>query len=750
MASPPRRMTRARAKKEGYEPDWRINPNWKTPKKPKRGSRYVLSESHVEDGFERSGSGGEAPRMPSPTKQVRIVPAKLPPPAALDSMLLSATSRGDLGPDVATGEHFRKSVNLGSPVRTKLPPQPNMDSSLAATRAEATSTTVAGETLRKSVLGSPVRVRPRIEKVHNTSPDKENSSAAAILASWTSGKSNVPKTPIASRSRPLEPSPSTINTPVRNTSAKALSTPARVAVPQTPARPLGSARRIPVKAEKTKPATYNLDPIAAIPCPESHRDISYRVNQRPTSPTKMAGGSKRVVSPVRKKQPELEDLLPAPARTPHHLQNSILDASVNSPSTHWSPLKAVPSFQRPRMEAPRLLSARPTKIPSTSPPSRTVTKKDFSVDEDLLVPLTKDPKSGKRPTTPIPKFPIRRRSISDSASPSDRATPKSRITSDPVHFDSLEELKPISKVDKWKTPIKGVMKGPVQSVRKVCFRTPSMDTPVKEKESSPHPRPKSLSILTLATPRREDTPEMSTTPLDTPQSPSSPKVFDLSDSDNPVFNLFTPKKNKALSPLESPLNIVDDFTLTDEPETIATSAPSMTQDATFVMTTPKRFSMPANIQNFKPQEIPFQRTLTIPKGPAARAQITRQRDISVPIKDAHLKPALIDSRPPSAPSSARSTRSDREVKGPLNGVIAFVDVRTADGDDAGAPFADALKNLGAKVVKQWTWNGEEVEKVGITHVVFKQGGPRTLSKVKCSKGAVKCVGLAWISRYFPL
>jgi len=59
-----------------------------------------------------------------------------------------------------------------------------------------------------------------------------------------------------------------------------------------------------------------------------------------------------------------------------------------------------------------------------------------------------------------------------------------------------------------------------------------------------------------------------------------------------------------------------------------------------------------------------------------------------------------------------------------------------------------LKNMGARVVKQWTWNGEEIDKVGITHVIYKQGGPRTLSKVKCAKGAVKCVGLAWISRYF--
>ena len=106
-------------------------------------------------------------------------------------------------------------------------------------------------------------------------------------------------------------------------------------------------------------------------------------------------------------------------------------------------------------------------------------------------------------------------------------------------------------------------------------------------------------------------------------------------------------------------------------------------------------------------------------------------------------------KPLSATSSVKSTRSDKEIKGPLHGVVAFVDVRTADGDDASAPFVESLKNLGAKVVKQWTWNGEELDKIGITHVIFKEGGPRTLWKVKCAKGAVKCVGLAWISRFAP-
>ena len=74
-------------------------------------------------------------------------------------------------------------------------------------------------------------------------------------------------------------------------------------------------------------------------------------------------------------------------------------------------------------------------------------------------------------------------------------------------------------------------------------------------------------------------------------------------------------------------------------------------------------------------------------------------------------------------------------------------MKTADGDDASIPFIEALKSLGARVVKQWNWNGEDLEKVGITHVIYKQGGPTTIKKVKWSKGTVKCVGLGWISKY---
>ena len=228
MTSPPRRMTRARAKKEGYEPDWRINPHWKTPKKPKAKTKrcpFQDNNNLENNGVHQSNVTEGAQRVPSPIK-IRI--AAKPPP-------ISQIEKPTMQPLTAFESH---------------------------------ETSSAAESPRKSVnLGSPVRVRPRTEMNYNIAADKENSSSAAMLAAWTmSGKSIVPTTPApAPRLRPLEASPSNINTHPQPTTVKVLSTPIRILKPETPGRILGSARRIPVKAEKTKTAIYKLNPASPEP-----------------------------------------------------------------------------------------------------------------------------------------------------------------------------------------------------------------------------------------------------------------------------------------------------------------------------------------------------------------------------------------------------------------------------------------------------------------------------------------------------
>lgn len=97
----------------------------------------------------------------------------------------------------------------------------------------------------------------------------------------------------------------------------------------------------------------------------------------------------------------------------------------------------------------------------------------------------------------------------------------------------------------------------------------------------------------------------------------------------------------------------------------------------------------------------------------------------------------------------------------LQGAVVFVDVHTSEGADASGIFVDLLTQMGARCVKQWSWNprasmgsslnsttpeaaSPDTTKVGITHVVYKDGGKRTLEKIRSSNGVVLCVGVGWV------
>ncbi|KAK8016503.1 hypothetical protein PG993_014692 [Apiospora rasikravindrae] len=119
-----------------------------------------------------------------------------------------------------------------------------------------------------------------------------------------------------------------------------------------------------------------------------------------------------------------------------------------------------------------------------------------------------------------------------------------------------------------------------------------------------------------------------------------------------------------------------------------------------------------------------------------------------------------EEQPPVTPSksdlwSAMGTpaRTPRKDLNPalLRGAVCFVDVHTTEGADASAVFVDLLTSMGARCVKTWTWNPSSPNesessqsKIGITHVVFKDGGKRTMEKVRESGGVVQCVGVGWV------
>ncbi|KAJ5280830.1 hypothetical protein N7478_006202 [Penicillium angulare] len=114
---------------------------------------------------------------------------------------------------------------------------------------------------------------------------------------------------------------------------------------------------------------------------------------------------------------------------------------------------------------------------------------------------------------------------------------------------------------------------------------------------------------------------------------------------------------------------------------------------------------------------------------------------------------------PSVVSSPGKTprRNPSPKKQALRGAVVYVDVHTTEGEDASGIFIELLQQMGARCFKSWSWNPrasmspvdgvdplQTIGKVGITHVVYKDGGLRTLEKVKHAGGLVKCVGVGWV------
>jgi hypothetical protein len=108
-----------------------------------------------------------------------------------------------------------------------------------------------------------------------------------------------------------------------------------------------------------------------------------------------------------------------------------------------------------------------------------------------------------------------------------------------------------------------------------------------------------------------------------------------------------------------------------------------------------------------------------------------------------------------ASPSKKPRRSISSEQKALHGAVVHVDVHTTEGEDASGIFVELLQQMGARCVKSWSWNpssslspvdaAESKEsRIGITHVVYKDGGLRTLEKVKKAAGLVKCVGVGWV------
>jgi len=107
-----------------------------------------------------------------------------------------------------------------------------------------------------------------------------------------------------------------------------------------------------------------------------------------------------------------------------------------------------------------------------------------------------------------------------------------------------------------------------------------------------------------------------------------------------------------------------------------------------------------------------------------------------PIKTPLKAPAMTPGQEPMTPHPAA----------PLRGVVALVEVFTLEGSSASAPFVALLHRLGAKTTKAWSDR--------VSHVIFKDGSPTTLQRVrlnnkaaakKGSDSVIHCVNSRWIT-----
>ncbi|KAH8169071.1 hypothetical protein LIA77_11197 [Sarocladium implicatum] len=188
------------------------------------------------------------------------------------------------------------------------------------------------------------------------------------------------------------------------------------------------------------------------------------------------------------------------------------------------------------------------------------------------------------------------------------------------------------------------------------------------------------------------------------------------------------------------------------PVTPARPAPKIFNTTTKVPLKPADYSTPSPIKkrSFSASRVAPRR----PSGPTRNATVisyqpTRNEKTTAPSDS--MKGATPDTPAKSdlwssMGTPARTPRKDINAA-LLKGAVVFVDVHTSEGADASGIFIDLLSQMGARCVKSWNWspNGEgSAAKCGITHVVFKDGGKRTMERVRQAKGVVHCVGVTWV------
>ncbi|BGP26586.1 hypothetical protein JCM10295v2_005539 [Rhodotorula toruloides] len=140
-----------------------------------------------------------------------------------------------------------------------------------------------------------------------------------------------------------------------------------------------------------------------------------------------------------------------------------------------------------------------------------------------------------------------------------------------------------------------------------------------------------------------------------------------------------------------------------------------------------------------------------PRAPSSAANLADTSVLSTASAPASSRPAtarrlsVSTSLPTAGGSTSFSLGSSAPPAGQrkdkaLQGVVAFVDVRTAEGDDSGMIFVDMLKGLGARVTTR--------PSSLTTHIIFKAGRAATIQFYRSANPSHRphLVGIAWVVR----
>ncbi|GAA5907610.1 hypothetical protein JCM5296_007202 [Sporobolomyces johnsonii] len=141
-----------------------------------------------------------------------------------------------------------------------------------------------------------------------------------------------------------------------------------------------------------------------------------------------------------------------------------------------------------------------------------------------------------------------------------------------------------------------------------------------------------------------------------------------------------------------------------------------------------------------------QSTSSSSAGPSVTSTRPAARRISSSFLPSNASSSFSFDQPAASTSAAGLAESVGKPKSAnvLQGVVAFVDVRTAEGDDSGMIFVDMLKGMGARVTTR--------PSSLTTHIIFKAGRPATLQFARSAPPSrtPHLVGIAWVVRCVEL